>query len=295
MGSDAGTFPPPSSESDEPARELTYPGFAGAGGEEGTVDGMRLPYSIVMRMLQSGAGEQCPNNDCGPRWNPNIVGERGARGAFEFFHAFGNGYSGWMTSYGYSHYEGSGRSFYNSAYDDYNENRSHLTQSNDSFFGHGPTPQKTTQSQKTPCNVQIPVGNLDQEALVYTLSHEVSPNGREKEARGIASAIWKFAYATFKREGTVQYGDIYNAVMYPKPDALRGQYIQDKKHHPDWTPRDWYKSGEDIVGKALATNNGDNACERLRAIVLAATTPGEGLPLNLQHWVGHGTWTSFKP
>jgi hypothetical protein len=36
MGSDAGTFPPLSSQSDEPTRELTYPGFGSAGSEEGT-------------------------------------------------------------------------------------------------------------------------------------------------------------------------------------------------------------------------------------------------------------------
>jgi hypothetical protein len=34
---------------------LTYPGFAGAGGEEGTVDGMSLPYSIVARLIEAEA------------------------------------------------------------------------------------------------------------------------------------------------------------------------------------------------------------------------------------------------
>jgi hypothetical protein len=67
MGSDAGAAAPLASAPDEPVRELTYPGFASAGGEEGTVDGMSLPYSIVLRMLDSGAARQCPDNYCGPR------------------------------------------------------------------------------------------------------------------------------------------------------------------------------------------------------------------------------------
>jgi hypothetical protein len=89
---------------------------------------------MAMSLLQNGAGRLCPNNDCGPRWNPNVVGERGSQGAIEFFHAFGNGYGGWMTSYGLSHYEG-GSSYSNSADDAYNENDSRLTRSRD--FGHG--------------------------------------------------------------------------------------------------------------------------------------------------------------
>ncbi len=149
--------------------------------------------------------------------------------------------------------------------------------------------------EKQPCAVQIPTDNQDQLALVYTLAHEVSPGGREKEARLIASAIWNFAYSIFKREGTIQYGDIHNAVMYPSPAALRGQYIQDKNHYPNRTPQDWYDAGKDNVNEALATNNGDPACERLRAIVNAATTSGEGLPPHLQHWRGRGTYTIAVP
>jgi hypothetical protein len=55
MGSDAGTVAPLASQSDEPIRELTYPGFAGTGSEEDTVDGMSLPYSIVARLIEAEA------------------------------------------------------------------------------------------------------------------------------------------------------------------------------------------------------------------------------------------------
>jgi hypothetical protein len=83
MGSNAGAVAPLGTPpADEPLRELTYPGFASASGGEGAVDGMRLPYGVVMSIIQSGAGAQCPNNDCSLRWN-------------------GSGFSSWNPSTGW--------------------------------------------------------------------------------------------------------------------------------------------------------------------------------------------------
>ncbi len=97
-----------------------------------TMDGITINCGTAMGFVNIGAAVIGPENTT--RWNPNINNGRGSYGAWEFFHAFNNGYSGWMTSYGYSHWEG-GRSFYNSAYDDYNENKSHLDQETASFAG----------------------------------------------------------------------------------------------------------------------------------------------------------------
>lgn len=102
------------------------------------LDGTRVECAQVAFLSEIGAAMVAPAQTF--RWNPDVVNERGSRGAYEFFHAFNNGYDGWMTSYGYDHYEG-GSSFYNSPYDDYNESRSHLTRSLGGFFGHGQNSQ----------------------------------------------------------------------------------------------------------------------------------------------------------
>jgi hypothetical protein len=117
---------------------------------------------------------------------------------------------------------------------------------------------------------------------VYTVSHELSSNGREAEARGIASAIWNYAYSFAGRQSNqLASGDILNAVMSTRPY----QYIQ-APNHSGWTPQQWYDEGRSNANDALRTNNGDNECERLRGIVNAATSPGAGLPLDYQHWFG---------
>lgn len=161
---------------------------------------------------------------------------------------------------------------------------------------HG-SPNNEQQPQKTPCDVQIPVGNLDQEALVYTLAHEVSgertQDGFEREARGIASAIKNKAYEQYNRKGELEYGDVYNMVM------VRG-YISDPNYHPTWTPQDFYRYGQEIVNNVLAGRDPDHdptrACERLRGIVNAATTPGEAFP-GYKYWQGvQGTsWNRASP
>jgi YD repeat-containing protein len=106
-------------------------GFGG-GRSKCVLDGFETDCGFI----RAEAAAQCQDNDCGPRWNPTINNGRGSYGAWEFFHAFSNDYSGWMTSYGYSHWEG-GRSFYNSAYDDYNENKSRLDRTPNSSLDFG--------------------------------------------------------------------------------------------------------------------------------------------------------------
>ena len=38
------------------------------------LDGINIPCGIAMRFVNSGAAAPCPNNDCGPVWNPNRDG-----------------------------------------------------------------------------------------------------------------------------------------------------------------------------------------------------------------------------
>jgi hypothetical protein len=110
----------------------TYPGFTEEGSTQCMEDNIDTPCSLI----SSENSAQCEDNDCSPKWDTNVINERGKRGAFKFFNAFNNGYSGWMTTYGYNHYDG-GSSYYASAYDSYNENKSWLTSSADRFFSHG--------------------------------------------------------------------------------------------------------------------------------------------------------------
>jgi hypothetical protein len=60
---------------------------------------------------------QCPDNDCGPKWNPAAKNRDGSTGAFEHFYAFVNGFAGYMTQYGRYKYDGGSR-FPNSPYDE---------------------------------------------------------------------------------------------------------------------------------------------------------------------------------
>jgi hypothetical protein len=57
------------------------------------LDGIPVDCSFI----SSEAAVQCPNNDCGPRWNRDI---NGGRGGYEYFHAtmgrFGQMYSGYV-------------------------------------------------------------------------------------------------------------------------------------------------------------------------------------------------------
>lgn len=93
------------------------------------LDGLEVECSFI----RGESSVQCPDNDCGPRWNPNVNNGR-TRGAWEWFHSFNNGYQGWMTSYGLRNYAG-GSQFYNSAYDDHNEIKSILQRTVKSLAG----------------------------------------------------------------------------------------------------------------------------------------------------------------
>jgi YD repeat-containing protein len=55
MGSDAGTHAPLSSQSDEPTRELTYPGFGSATSSECRINGMDMPCGLQQRLMEAGA------------------------------------------------------------------------------------------------------------------------------------------------------------------------------------------------------------------------------------------------
>jgi hypothetical protein len=71
MGSNAGmTAPePPAGHEQYPIEyEPPYPGFSNTQSTQYRVDGIDVPYDIAIRLLGSGAANQCPNNDCGPQF-----------------------------------------------------------------------------------------------------------------------------------------------------------------------------------------------------------------------------------
>ncbi len=56
-----------------------------------TLDGMAVDCSWVMQLMSIGAAAQCPNNDCGPHWNPNRDGL--GRSGWEILYLFDAGFS----------------------------------------------------------------------------------------------------------------------------------------------------------------------------------------------------------
>ncbi|HEU4710983.1 MAG TPA: discoidin domain-containing protein [Pyrinomonadaceae bacterium] len=93
----------------------SVPGILGSGGGRSkcVLDGIEVECSFI----RDENSVQCPDNDCGPRWNPSANNPDGSRGAFEHFQAFVNGYAGYMTQYGRYHYD-SGSKFSNSPYEE---------------------------------------------------------------------------------------------------------------------------------------------------------------------------------
>jgi hypothetical protein len=85
------------------------------------VDGIEMNCAF----LTGESSKKCPNNDCKPRWNPNVDLGDGRHGAYEQFYAFQNGYSGYMTDFGRNHYTGGG-TFYRSGYEAHNNIEFHL-------------------------------------------------------------------------------------------------------------------------------------------------------------------------
>jgi YD repeat-containing protein len=64
----------------------------GSGTPQCTMDGLLLPdCELVRNLLASGAARQCPNNDCGPR---RTIYQ--GRPTLAFFHAYGDGYEGYV-------------------------------------------------------------------------------------------------------------------------------------------------------------------------------------------------------
>ncbi len=101
-------------------------GILGADGgrSDCVLDGIEVDCSFI----RGETSVQCPDNDCGPRWNPDAKNKDGSRGAFEHFYAFVNGFAGYMTQYGHYKY-GSGAAFFNHPFEE--EKTSMLEQSVD--------------------------------------------------------------------------------------------------------------------------------------------------------------------
>ena len=91
-------------------------GILGAGGGRSNcvLDGIEVDCSFI----RGETSVQCPDNDCAPKWNPDVKNRPGEpRGGWEHFHAFADGTAGYMSQYGRYHYSGRGK-FANSPYDD---------------------------------------------------------------------------------------------------------------------------------------------------------------------------------
>ena len=122
---------------EDPAANQPPPDDAGAPavrdfelGQQCAINGITFDCSTPL-LNKAGSFGECPFDDCGARWNPNVNNGRGSKGAWEFFHVLDNGFSGWMTPYGFSHYDGDSASFFNSKYEDDNEIRTHLSRTSE--------------------------------------------------------------------------------------------------------------------------------------------------------------------
>lgn len=278
------------------------PASMGGGGIRVKVDGLETSASFASALVSMGAAGVGPSQTV--RWNPNIVGERGARGAFEFYHAFGNGYSGWMTAYGYSHYEG-GASFYNSAYDDYWENKSQLTRSPDVFSEHAGAPQNPTGGSgklnpkqsvtkvRIPCDAVLPA-DAEHLAMVYTIMHEgtspanigkqeygtdkkrsgawITASSLQVESQLIANAIKNYAIANWN-------GSVFDAVH-------DDEYINDGTNKAEYYWDKGVGNTYEALGADTNTKLGAQLCDQLKRAIYAAAHPFAGLPSDIQHWKG---------
>lgn len=121
-GADVGdTDPfPPDGSADPDGLVLEPPGGAKTSGilgaEGGRADCVLDGIEVDCAFIRSETSVQCPDNDCGPKWNPKARNSNGALGAWEYFHAFASGYAARMTQYGRYSYRG-GSEFFNSAGD----------------------------------------------------------------------------------------------------------------------------------------------------------------------------------
>jgi RHS repeat-associated protein len=136
---------------------------------------------------------------------------------------------------------------------------------------------------------------VDSVALMYTLAHEVSPNGGEDEAYLIEGAIWNHAYRLSKRQNDkLQEGDIFRAIVSPG-------YIIDPINKPGWEPNDYLNYGAELVEHTLSLNLINNklnqsACRRLQAIINIANNPSRNPAAgDNEHWVGKGDHTVLRP
>jgi YD repeat-containing protein len=74
-----------------------------------TVDGVEMSCSIVMGMLANGSAVQCPDNQCGPVYNPrDINGDGGIDTYWDRYQGFADGSEGWGPAVG-AVYRGDGR------------------------------------------------------------------------------------------------------------------------------------------------------------------------------------------
>jgi YD repeat-containing protein len=291
MGADVGVEnpydvgPPPSPPPPQQYYEMGSP----EGIETCTLDGILMPCNELMR--KGDAAARCPNDDCGPR-----VTNRG----FEFFHAFADGYQGYMAMG--ATYLGDGRFMQPGAFD---QPAGRLRRNSDGeFLQHhlggrrrdNPQPQPAQQPQKTPCDVQVPDINAepDQYALVNALMHETTTpdwEGRNayqdgdsygnptgpiitadellRESHLLASAIVNFSSNNNHRS-------IYYTV---RSSGL----ISDENTNSEG----WWRIGNDRI-VAAQQENGPN-CARLKRAVHAATTRDDNARLDpalYQRWLG---------
>jgi hypothetical protein len=94
MGMNAGAFhliaPPPSPFNHPPLKDArSYPGFADSASDQCKMDFIDVPCDMAHSVIQSEAGVQCPNNDCGRGWGTDQT---------EAYYANNDGYSGYLPA-----------------------------------------------------------------------------------------------------------------------------------------------------------------------------------------------------
>jgi hypothetical protein len=314
MGGSGNETGPSQAQMNERYAQL-LPASMGGGGIRVKVDGMETSASFAFSLVAMGTAGIGPAQTV--RWNPNVVGERGARGAYEFFHTFDNGHSGWMTSYGFSHYEG-GESFYNSAYDDRWENKSWLTNSSDvaGNIGSDITQQNPTQEQaqqgwsENKCGIDFNGLSDAQVDILITVMHEATP------AWGVATPGYPTAggreWTGFDKpvphriggtgplidsdraflEMQMMVGVIINAANYYHDGDIHATIFDPNYINAGTskTPQQFYDEGIRNVNSALQSANDSPECRKLRNAVDAVSHPMR-MPPAYRHWRG----TSDKP
>jgi hypothetical protein len=91
QGSDAGVISPYNLPHHQwPGQDLTYPGFADMISGNCAIDGIAAPCSMTFQLLRSASAGECPDGNCGPRYDANR--DEPGRGGWQLLRFGPNGF-----------------------------------------------------------------------------------------------------------------------------------------------------------------------------------------------------------